>query len=166
MENTCSYEQIHSALTSVLCKKPQAFALINGSAEFNTIKGCVKFYQTANGVIVYAVITGLPQDSGFHGFHIHEGSECSGNHDDPFADVKSHYNPKNAKHPNHAGDMPPLLSNNGNAISLFLTDRFTVKEIINKTIIIHDGADDFTSQPSGNSGKKIACGEIKSLSDS
>ena len=43
----------------------------------------------------------------------------------------------------------------------FMTDRFTVEEIVGKTIIIHSNADDFTTQPGGNSGKKIACGAIK-----
>ena len=57
--------------------------------------------------------------------------------------------------------MPPLFWNNGYAFQMFLTDRFTVKEIIGKTVIIHDNADDFTTQPSGNSGEKIACGVIE-----
>ena len=43
---------------------------------------------------------------------------------------------------------------------IFLTDRFTIDEIINRTIVIHDMPDDFITQPSGNSGNKIACGII------
>ena len=42
-----------------------------------------------------------------------------------------------------------------------LLGRINIKDIIGKTIIIHDKPDDFTSQPSGNSGKKIACGVIR-----
>ncbi|MDE6155680.1 MAG: superoxide dismutase family protein [Eubacterium sp.] len=140
---------------------PQAAAQLRGSDAYESISGSVKFYKTANGVVVYAVVTGLPCVNSFNGFHIHEGGSCSGNADDPFADVMGHYNPKDAAHPNHAGDLPPLLNNNGNAISLFLTDRFNVEQIIGRTVIIHDKYDDFTTQPSGNSGKKIACGEIK-----
>ena len=49
---------------------------------------------------------------------------------------------------------------NGYAFSAFLTDRFTVKEIVGRTVIMHSSPDDFTSQPSGNAGEKIACGEI------
>lgn len=52
------------------------------------------------------------------------------------------------------------MSNDGFALSIFVTDRFTVKDVIEKTIIVHEKADDFTTQPSGNSGKKIACGKI------
>ena len=44
----------------------------------------------------------------------------------------------------------------------FLTNRFRVEEILGKTVIIHDSPDDFTSQPAGNAGKKIACGMIRS----
>lgn len=160
MDNKLFFENVSFALVSVLCKKPQAYAEIKGSKDFQDISGMVKFYQTANGALVHAVITGLPKGNSFHGFHIHEGEKCSGNSDDPFADAKSHYNPNNVEHPNHAGDLPPLMNNNGFALSIFITDRFTVKDVIGKTMIIHEKADDFTTQPSGNSGKKIACGKI------
>ena len=43
---------------------------------------------------------------------------------------------------------------------MFLTDRFTIGEIIDRIIVIHDMSDDFITQPSGNSGNKIACGLI------
>ena len=45
----------------------------------------------------------------------------------------------------------------------FLTDRFKLKDVIGKAIIIHSMPDDFTSQPSGNSGEKIACGIINKV---
>ena len=80
---------------------------------------------------------------------------------DPFAGAMSHYNPKGCEHPYHAGDLPPLFGNGGSALSLFLTNRFSVREITGKTVIIHDRPDDFTTQPSGNSGTKIACGVIE-----
>ena len=81
--------------------------------------------------------------------------------DEAFADAMSHYNPMGCEHPYHAGDLPPLFGSNGSALLLFLTDRFSVKEVIGKTVIIHDRPDDFTTQPSGNSGTKIACGVIR-----
>ena len=77
------------------------------------------------------------------------------------SDAKAHYNPDNCEHPYHAGDMPPIFGNNGYAFSIFLTNRFCTDEIIGKTVIIHLQPDDFHSQPSGDSGAKIACGEIR-----
>ncbi len=94
------------------------------------------------------------------GFHIHEGGCCRGNESDPFADTLSHYNPNGCEHPAHAGDLPPLFGNKGCAFSAFLTDRFTVEEIIGRTVVIHDMPDDFTTQPAGGSGSKIGCGVI------
>ena len=52
---------------------------------------------------------------GFFGFHIHEGNACTGDAEDPFADTKGHYNPEKEEHPRHAGDLPPVLSNDGTA---------------------------------------------------
>lgn len=75
--------------------------------------------------------------------------------------VGGHFNPGGMAHPFHAGDMPPLLSNQGYAWTAFFDRRFTIEDIIGKTVIIHTGADDFTSQPSGNSGNQLACGEIR-----
>lgn len=82
---------------------------------------------------------------------------------DPFADAMSHYNPNGCGHPNHAGDLPLLFGNNGFALSLFLTNRFYIDEVIGRTVILHDHPDDFTTQPAGNSGTKIACGVIRRI---
>ena len=84
-----------------------------------------------------------------------------GNAEDEFANAGSHYNPTNCLHPYHAGDLPPLIENNGHAYMSVLLNNFKIKDIIGKVVIIHDSTDDFKSQPSGNSGKKIACGKIK-----
>lgn len=151
---------------SVLSQKPNAVSIISGSEKYKNIHGIAKFYYTMDGVLVYIQVSGLPSHKpGCTGpvfaVHIHEGNSCSGTKTDPFANAKMHYNPDNCKHPYHAGDMPPLFGNNGQAVSVFLTDRFTLREIIGKTIIIHSEPDDFTSQPSGNAGEKIACGVIK-----
>lgn len=129
------------------------------------ITGSVKFYNTALGVFVTAEVQNLPRsdircESPILAFHIHEQGNCSGNAGDPFANVGMHYNPYDCPHPYHAGDMPPLFSTNGYAFSAFLTDRFTLDEIIGRAVIIHSSPDDFTTQPSGNAGTKIACGNI------
>ena len=146
--------------------RPKAYAHIKGSDEYAGINGTAYFFQSKKGVIVAIQISGLPISTTkcmnhIFAVHIHSGNECSGNDTDPFANAKTHYNPQNCNHPYHAGDMPPLFSCNGYAFSVFLTCRFEINEIIGKTIIVHSNPDDFTSQPSGNSGIKIACGEIK-----
>ena len=71
--------------------------------------------------------------------------------------------PNACLHPYHAGDMPPLFAVGSRAFLAFFTDRFTASEIFGKTVIVHDGRDDFTTQPSGNAGKKIACGVISGV---
>ena len=68
--------------------------------------------------------------------------------------------PKNTQHPNHAGDLQPLLANHGTAFGAFYTDRFYPEDVIGRTVIVHENADDFRTQPSGNSGAMIACGKI------
>lgn len=146
-------------------RRPNAIAAINGSNHYPGISGVVRFYQLEEGVIVSTEISGLPVEknpckSPIFGFHIHSGISCSGNSKDPFADAGTHYNPHSCTHPYHAGDMPPLFGANGTAFSVFLIDRFTVDEIIGKTIVLHANPDDFMTQPSGNSGEKIACGKI------
>ncbi len=156
----------HIDIGSVIGMLPSASADIYGNNEHWEINGSVKFYQMTWGVLVIAEIRGLPSptekcESPVFGFHIHEGALCSGHSGGSFSDTMSHYNPGNCQHPHHAGDMPPLFGNSGYAFSAFMTDRFSVDDIVGKTVIIHSGPDDFTTQPAGNSGKKIACGEIR-----
>ena len=143
-----------------------ARAIIRGGKAYPMINGVVYFNKTKDGVLLTAKIRGLPRSSNhcngrFFGFHIHDGTSCSGNKEDEFANSGSHYNPNNCSHPYHAGDLPPLIENNGYAYMTVLLNKFRIRDIIGKTIIIHDSPDDFNSQPSGNSGKKIACGIIE-----
>lgn len=165
-KSSCANSRID--LLSVLRGRPQAVARLAGSESCPAISGTVRFYQTRAGVIVRAEMWGLPCsdspcEARVFGFHIHEGRACAGNMDDPFAEAMSHYNPCGCKHPQHAGDLPPLFENKGYALSVFLTNRFSVRDVIGRTVIIHDSPDDFTAQPSGNSGRKIACAEICAL---
>ncbi|MBQ8741062.1 MAG: superoxide dismutase family protein [Clostridia bacterium] len=146
--------------------QPAAVAEMRGSAKHPEIRGMVKFYNARGGVLVRAEITGLPKGSGdcdspIFAFHIHSGNSCTGNHTDMFANTGTHFNPYDCMHPYHAGDLPPLFSANGNAVLEVMTDRFAIPQIIGKTVIIHDRPDDFTTQPSGNAGEKIACGVVR-----
>lgn len=130
-----------------------ARANIRGSKEFPKINGIVTFRETKNGVILTANIQNLPQaenkcSNRFLGFHIHEGTSCTGNSTDEFANAKTHLNLTNCPHPFHTGDLPPLIENNGYAYMSVLINKFTIKDIVGKVIIIHDLPDDFTTQPS------------------
>ena len=71
------------------------------------------------------------------------------------------YNPEKEEHPRHAGDLPPVLSNDGTAWMEIYTGRFYPMDVVGRTIVLHEMPDDFKTQPSGDSGMKIACGEIK-----
>lgn len=158
------FQDIYSAFR----RQANAAAIINGSEKYPKIYGRVLFYQLRYGVIVRAEIINLPKGTGvcdgrIFAFHIHSGNRCEGNMEDFFADAGMHYNPNDCLHPYHAGDLPPLFGADGMALSVCLTDRFTVREIIGKTVIIHSSPDDFTTQPSGNAGEKIACGVITAI---
>ena len=130
---------------------------------FSRISGLVKFYDTNyGGVLIEAEIFGLPNvsvpfSSNFYAFHIHETGDCSRD----FTNTGNHYNPTMEEHPNHAGDMPPLLGNQGYAWTAFFDRRFTIDEIMGRSVVIHQMPDDFHSQPAGNAGTKIACGVIR-----
>ena len=140
-------------------ERPAAFATVQGDGAHPSLQGTVRFYPRSQGTLVVADVVGLPgSEAGFFGFHIHEGGDCGGI---GFSDTGGHYNPQNRPHPQHAGDLPSLLSNNGTAWLSVLTGRFQVRDVIGKTVVIHSRPDDFTTQPSGNSGSKIACGVIR-----
>ncbi len=134
---------------------PMAQAKIKGYTNYSKIEGTVSFYEAHGGTVVAAEVRNLPVGDQFHGFHIHAGSNC--------ANLGLHYTKEAAMHPNHTGDMPPLLANDGIAFLVFYTNRFYPEDVMGKTVIIHEKEDDFTSQPSGNSGVMIACGVIEEI---
>lgn len=148
---------------NMITNPPNAYALIHGSKSHPDIWGIVKFYSTPyKGLTVCAEIFNLPIYSpngapSFFGFHIHETGDCSDN----FANTGGHYNPDKQTHPFHVGDLPPLISSDGYAFMCVYVRQLNLKEIFGRSVIIHSQADDFTSQPSGNSGEKIACGVIE-----
>lgn len=144
-------------------QKNIAYAKINGSSKFPKIHGSIKFKQMKNGVLVSSEIFELPYEecsNEIYGFHIHEGTECTGNETEEFANAKTHFTKVDCSHPYHSGDMPPLFGNKGYAYMSFFTNRFNLEDVIGKVVIIHSNFDDLESSPSGNSGKKIACGKI------
>ena len=136
------------AFTNLLAEnRPQAMAWVTGNSKAPQLSGLVKFYHTPyGGVLVEAEFFGLPNvdregSSDFYAMHIHQFGDCSDN----FANTGEHYNPTSMPHPDHAGDMPPVLANQGYAWLSFYDKRFTIDDILNRSVIIHSRADDFTT---------------------
>ena len=142
---------------------PNAYALVNGNITYPDISGIVRFYDTPyKGIILYAEFFLLPLYTpanipSFYGFHIHKYGDCSDN----FANTDGHFNPNNQPHPYHAGDLPPVTSCDGYSWMCVYIQQLRLKDIIGRSVILHNMADDFITQPSGNSGDKIACGIIE-----
>ena len=140
--------------------EPKSDSKASGSVVFKEEDGVVKFT---------AVIGGL--DEGMHAIHIHDKADCSS------ADGKStggHWNPTNEQHGKwgaaegyHKGDIGNFPADeNGNGTITMSTDQWCIgcgdpkKDVVGKAIIVHQGTDDFTSQPSGAAGARISCGGI------
>lgn len=153
-----------------------AAATMKGSHEYPMIRGKVSFYALPGATMVLMQLSGLPQSmpandteggcaNPFLGIHIHEGNACTPPSNEggmtAFADAGGHLNPQGCPHPSHLGDLPPLMVDSGNALAAIVTSRFTVGQLIGHTVIVHSMADDFRTQPSGDSGARIACGLIR-----
>lgn len=129
--------------------------------------GRVTFEQQAGGVMVVVAVTGLPPGSQ-HGFHVHEKGDCSA----PDAmSAGGHFNPTAKPHgqmsmpDHHAGDMNNLTADSaGNARAQFVMPDVTVgagpNSVVGRAVVVHKDPDDYRTQPTGNSGGRIACGVI------
>jgi len=132
----------------------------------SNVNGEVVFTENSNEVIMRATFTGL--NEGEHAIHLHEKADCSS------PDGKStggHWNPTFQPHGEwgsdegyHKGDIGNFTANaDGTATIEFSTDEWCIgcdddtKNILGKAVIVHQGADDLTSQPSGAAGARIAC---------
>lgn len=167
------YPYLYSGPAAFRSQGPAAYARIKGGMQAKGLRGTVVFTELPNGTEVYVEVKGLPDyrpgtgkksPVGPHGFHIHENGSCEeGDPSNPFQAAGGHWNPARQPHGNHAGDFPVLFSNGGYSRMTFFTNKFRVSDVIGKTIIIHESPDDYRSQPAGNSGKRLACGQIKSI---
>ena len=139
-----------------------AMTLINSSGQ---PIGTVRAWQTAGGVSFHIEATGLPH--GVHGIHVHPIGRC----DPPdFSTAGTHWNPTGRQHglnnPQgpHAGDMPNVtVAANGVLSQTVILPHATMPQLLDadgSSIMIHANADDYVSQPAGNSGPKIACAVI------
>jgi|SRR5699024_7522136 len=153
--------------------KSMAFAQIQGGPLAPNLSGRLQITDVPGGAEVCVEVKGLPpykpaKDGkppvGPHGFHIHEHGNCTiGDPNDPFKSAGSHWNPTNQPHGNHVGDFPVLFSNDGYARMCFFTNKFKAADTVGKSVIIHENPDDYRTQPSGNSGKMLACGVIQAF---
>jgi Cu-Zn family superoxide dismutase len=131
------------------------------------VTGTVTFREEpGGGVFIEAHVNGL--SAGAHGFHVHEWGDCSA------ADGSSaggHFNPDAAEHAGpdhpmpHVGDMGNLTADaSGHAMLTLISRRMTIGEgpndVLGRAVIVHANADDLSTQPTGNSGGRIACGII------
>jgi len=145
-----------------------AYARIRGGPDYPGIRGLMTLRDVRGGTEIHVSVTGLPEFSrradkaiGPHGFHIHMTGDCyPGVLGEPFPRTGGHYNPDNQPHGNHAGDFPVLFSNHGTANMSFFTDRFSVADVVGRSVVIHESPDDYRTEPAGDSGRKIACGVI------
>jgi Cu/Zn superoxide dismutase len=143
---------------------PEVFASIKGKG----IIGSFYVFPYHKGSLVVVEVSGLPDKiddcaNNIYAMHIHNGTSCSGDVIDPFKNADGHFSKVICPHPAHSGDLPSLFSFNNQAWLAVYTERFRPLDIVGRTIIIHEHAEDFKTQPSGNAGKMIACGEIMVL---
>lgn len=135
--------------------------------------GAAALTETPNGVLISLDLRGLP--TGSHAVHIHEKGVC--NAADKFMSAGGHFNPPGKKHGYmvlggvHPGDMPnQVVALDGRLRSDIINPNVTLTERAGTlfgtdgtAIVIHDRPDDYTSQPTGNAGDRIACGVIKKV---
>jgi superoxide dismutase, Cu-Zn family len=131
--------------------------------------GTITVSEQPEGVKLEVLLEGLPP--GELGLHIHEKGQC----DAPdFKSAGNHFNPDDKQHgllhPEgaHAGDLPNIISEDGKVEAELMAPQLTLKSGEKTTllpqggtsIVITEGKDDGMTQPAGNSGQRIACGEI------
>jgi Cu-Zn family superoxide dismutase len=128
----------------------------------NTAAGSLTLTAEDGGVRLTGVIQGLAPNGEF-GFHIHEKGDCSA----PDAtSAGAHFNPAGTEHGNHGGDMSNVKSDaqgvaqvDARANGVTLGDG-SETDVLGRAVVVHEKADDYTSQPAGNAGSRIACGVI------
>ena len=131
--------------------------------------GTARLTQTPHGVLIRAEFTELPP--GTHAFQIYETGKC----EPPFTSAHDHFNPDDRQHgflnPQgyHAGDLPNLHVPKSGAYTvehlvtratLSLDGYTTLVGGDGTALIVHQGADDYETDPGGNAGKRIACGVV------
>ena len=132
----------------------------------SNVQGEVVFTEENGMVMMKATLSGL--SPGEHAIHIHEKADCSS---DDGKSSGGHWNPTHEPHGKwgmaegfHKGDIGNFTADaDGNAVVEFSTDQWCIgcedenMNILGKAVIVHQGVDDFTSQPSGAAGARVSC---------
>ena len=134
----------------------------------SNISGEAVFTEENGEVTMTVEVSGLTE--GQHAIHLHEKADCSA---DDATSAGGHWNPTMEDHGKwgegeyHRGDIGNFdVDADGNGSITFSTDQWCIdcedqqKNIVGKSVMIHEGVDDFTSQPSGDAGARVGCGEI------
>lgn len=147
---------------------PQAASTLSARSG-SQVSGTVRFAQHGDHVMVNVDVSGL-QPGREHGFHIHDKGDCSA----PDAlSAGGHFNPTGKPHgaqdaDHHGGDMPALKADAaGRAVAHFHLTGVTLADgptsIVGRSLIVHKDPDDYKTQPTGNSGARMACGLISKV---
>ena len=147
----------------------RTLSIVLGSKSESAVTGTAEFTEIDGMVQMTAVIKGL--SVGSHAIHIHEKADCSsvdgksaGGHWNPTAQPHGKWGAETGYHKGDIGNFDVGADGIGE-ISM-TTDQWCIgcgdetKDILGKAIIVHQGADDFTSQPSGAAGSRVSCGGI------
>jgi Cu-Zn family superoxide dismutase len=145
---------------------PRAVARLSPT-QGNAVTGTVTFFQTRGGVRVVAVVAGLTPGS--HGFHLHQNGDCSapdgssaGGHF--MASETTHGAPEQPAGQRHTGDLGNLEADASGTARYDRTDALLTFDgpnaLVGRAVIVHASPDDYTTQPTGNAGARIACGVV------
>lgn len=148
-----------------------ASAHLMGS-EGSEISGHVTFTEADGKVMIAAEVSGAG-GAGTHGFHIHETGDCSAA---DFTSAGGHFNPAGVDHAgpdaesHHAGDLGNIeIGEDGSGSLELSSSMITLGEgansVVGKAVILHEGTDDLTTQPTGAAGARLACGVIELSGD-
>ena len=146
---------------------PSAIVMLNPTAG-QKANGIVRMAQEGDRVVVRARVSGLAPNRE-HGFHVHEKGDCSA---PDASSAGEHLNPQGKLHgaphaDHHAGDLPSLKADAAGVAATSFEVKGTLlgagaADLMGKALVVHADPDDYMTQPSGNSGKRIACGVIAS----
>jgi superoxide dismutase, Cu-Zn family len=138
------------------------------SASGSSVQGMLQLKQEGSAVRVSGELSGLTPGTE-HGFHFHETGDCSA---PDASSAGGHFNPTNAAHggpttaEKHLGDLPNILANSeGNALVDASVEGASLRDggmtdLVGRALVVHAKRDDYTTQPAGDSGDRIACGVI------